>query len=369
MSRLRNTAAFAVLLAGISAAGFYAARLESGVADSEPDVLSIPAESLDLGLLWAVREFRAGLPVTNNSSDTIQVSAIRVGCKCTSVSPTSFTLPPGKSQQIFLSLDLERGGQTGERPFEVELIPKLEGYALPPVKWTVRAKVREPVNGIPDFVHLKLLDTSQAASRTWSIETPKADVDISVERLSGPFQVSLRMNEAASREPVEGIRQGDLQLDIEPDLGRGLHSGKFVIRAENAGSSGRSWEVPVGIEVVSELVVRPKALALGNVVVGEECRAELEFEMLSGEPLTFGSVDTSEDPQSRLVAEVERELKKGDSGRYRCILTIRPLKTGSQLVPLELTLHGVDESETVIVYVQYVATTRDGETLKLQNQY
>lgn len=80
--------------------------------------LVISAGSLNFGQVWCQRDFSWTVPIENRSDHTIHVASLQASCGCTSVEPSSFTLPPGAEQDLTFTLDLlpnNRKGGSGEK--------------------------------------------------------------------------------------------------------------------------------------------------------------------------------------------------------------------------------------------------------------
>ena len=69
-------------------------------------VLKIDESSLDLGEVYRTDIYTVSLVIENISDQQVEVSGIRGGCTCLSISPGNFTLRPSCSKSIELTLDL-----------------------------------------------------------------------------------------------------------------------------------------------------------------------------------------------------------------------------------------------------------------------
>lgn len=119
-----------------------------------PSDLTIPAEALDIGEVWATSSFRAEIPLVNVTERTIVVNSFITSCNCTDISPQQLSIPPGGREVISLDinlLSLKSGTVGAQSPFAVDLIPSV----VPPGtsgKWTIRGQVKTPIVAAPTIV-------------------------------------------------------------------------------------------------------------------------------------------------------------------------------------------------------------------------
>lgn len=88
---------------------------------AERERLSVDPQELNVGTVWAEPQFRHAFHVMNPSTETVTVERMTADCDCTSVTPASFQLAPGTSQEITVTIDLTRSQGKGVEPTEKSL--------------------------------------------------------------------------------------------------------------------------------------------------------------------------------------------------------------------------------------------------------
>ena len=93
--------------------------------------------------MWADgEEHTIGLPVRNDSVRVVHVFDVVTGCNCRPVAPNTFTLQPGETRDIRLTItDIKRPEYVGRaHPIRIELRPVADGQLVP--AWIVHGVVR-----------------------------------------------------------------------------------------------------------------------------------------------------------------------------------------------------------------------------------
>jgi hypothetical protein len=123
----KKHAAVAIVTIGMAAVGYWfgSQRLSS----KAPNPLIVPASALRLGKVLARGLYRHEIPLTNTSGETVTVARIESSCWCTQIEPASFSLGPGQSTTLVLSLDLMAAARLdspqAEQELRVTLIPHI----------------------------------------------------------------------------------------------------------------------------------------------------------------------------------------------------------------------------------------------------
>ena len=118
--------------------------------------LDVKRERLNFGKVTAQSRFLWTIPITNRSSDIVRIEDIKSSCHCTSIEPRSFSLAPGDTGEITLTLDL-RAGSLNEaemltRPFTIELLPIVEGFEEGDMIWHVNGDIVNRLKSNPQSV-------------------------------------------------------------------------------------------------------------------------------------------------------------------------------------------------------------------------
>lgn len=119
--------------------------------------LVAPEESLDFGDVWESNSFHWTFPIENRTDKQVKILRLATSCSCVSVSPQSMTLKAEEKADIHLILDLTRKQSElslSIRPFEVQIIPLVEGGIAHQRGWTIRGNVRSAISLSPSYYNL-----------------------------------------------------------------------------------------------------------------------------------------------------------------------------------------------------------------------
>lgn len=110
--------------------------------------LAVASSSLHLGEVWEEPEFVHRLTVQNRGSGEVKVTDVLTSCGCVSVSPRTFTVPPGGSTQLAVTLDLTTRTQAelgaDVRPMAIDVYPVIPAAQVPGKhpSWRITGRVR-----------------------------------------------------------------------------------------------------------------------------------------------------------------------------------------------------------------------------------
>lgn len=111
--------------------------------------LHVPSEALDLGLIWDCDQIDWTLPITNVSSDTVQVESFATSCGCLIVEPQAFVLAPGKTQESRITIDLASAAK-GNDQINLAISPKLKPSVSRTndrdVTWQIKASIKRLID-------------------------------------------------------------------------------------------------------------------------------------------------------------------------------------------------------------------------------
>lgn len=108
-------------------------------------ILQVEPSSLDFGRVDAVPGFKWQIPITNTSDRRVDIAEIRTSCGCTKVFPASFSLSPGQSRSVQLTIDLQPKENSNQRDsestFNVQVVPIVKDSVLPQAYWELTGTV------------------------------------------------------------------------------------------------------------------------------------------------------------------------------------------------------------------------------------
>jgi len=148
---MRTFVFLAVFVAAVSVGAYHTGRMvattNKGLAQAKSG-LTVSGEHLDIGNVPLSADFVHGLTVRNLGRATVAVDEIRTSCGCTKVEPSSFSLNPGASIKLNVSIDLSPHrpelSAAFDRPFSVVLTPVVHSATEEPIQWQVHGTVRQP---------------------------------------------------------------------------------------------------------------------------------------------------------------------------------------------------------------------------------
>jgi hypothetical protein len=121
--------------------------------------LAVDTSSLDLGEVWEEPAYVHKLSVHNRSSQEAKITDVVASCGCLSVSPRAFTVAPGESAELTVTLDLTRRDRSelGQevRPFSAAVYPTTPGVraAGERASWTIAGRVKSRLTLDPLAIH------------------------------------------------------------------------------------------------------------------------------------------------------------------------------------------------------------------------
>ncbi|MCH8045203.1 MAG: DUF1573 domain-containing protein, partial [Planctomycetes bacterium] len=123
------------------------------VAGIENGFLEVDPEHLDFGEVWVQDKFQWTLPITNTSSEPVEVLEFRSSCNCLSIEPKTLVLAPGETSDVHLTLDLttrnpEQAAKASRR-FSVRIAPIITGGLAQYTGWEIQGQVRSVFTVVP----------------------------------------------------------------------------------------------------------------------------------------------------------------------------------------------------------------------------
>lgn len=200
------------LFVAVTAAGLYWGQTHI-VAGIENGYLKVAPERLDFGEVWVQDKFQWTLPITNTSSEPVEVLDIRSSCSCTSIEPTSLVIAPGATVDVKLTLDLTtldpKEAAKDIRPFDMRVVPVIKGGLAQYTGWEVQGVVRNPLAFVPPSVDfgddaviqgkgsmtsgLVVEVTAHASTKALAVECDQATIQVEkVNQQESRFRLTVR---------------------------------------------------------------------------------------------------------------------------------------------------------------------------------
>ncbi len=294
-------------------------------------LLSVPAAALDLGEVWEDERFAWVVPVTNRGQHPVHISAVRTNCQCVSAEPRSFTVPPGQTRPIRLSVNLAaKDGEAtiGSRTFSTTIDLATRSESAPPAHETIHltARVRPvleirpraPVFGIiPDAATAPPAATFRVAALT-------------------PLECLTAVSESpgfeASTLPSNPDSPDEFLVSVTATAPRPVGALEAVVRLVPLAPGGRPLPermVKLAGAVVPDVAAEPPVISIGARPVGETAAEAVCVSSRTGREVRITAV-TSEG--HGLVAErlddrrvqVRQHVASAGDFRGQVILTAEP---------------------------------------------
>jgi hypothetical protein len=277
--------------AAIFTAGFISRR--AALRERAPSLSPAP-KSLDIGDVWEQAELKLNIPVTNTSSQPIDIRKIERDCQCTTIEGSEFHFQPAETREIPVTLNLtglKWSGSQREQPVRISLLPQLSDRdGLQPV-WVIHGNVRRnPIHFSQDSISYAepLLYGQRHFSRTIAISTDSSDA------CSG-WRATVEPDEAATlvvETPDDGMAS---RLTITPSsfLEQGPFSFRVRIETDCANRASRVARIlKVDGRIENDVEARPSTVDFGVLDVGGERPAEITVSARSGRAIRILSVET-----------------------------------------------------------------------------
>jgi len=323
-------------------------------AEARPDLV-VSQSALEMGDVWAQRDFRWTLPIHNTTAGDIEIVEFRTSCGCMVIEPSKLTVPGGQCVVACVQLDLEdRGEKADAAPAEVTTtVAAITRESLPGAfRWQLYARVHpHPVVALPNRV-----DFGESLVR------------------GSPF--TKRVIALHCREPVEAIRADcpgalgkveilgrhdskDYELIIQPDPRMEVGEHRFEVSVvpfltrRRGGRDVPPLAIPVIARVCTDVYATPSAVCLGAAKTGEILEQTLLLSSRTNRPFVLLKVEQEAGPSVDVdnlgVAERTRRSLRvrqriGEVGSRGALLQFVVQEEGNTepyRVPLMLSYHGL----------------------------
>lgn len=291
--------------------------------------LETDPKDLDFGSVWVQDAFAWTLPMRNTSTEAIEIVDVVASCDCTSVEPTSLSIPPGASAQIRLTLDLTTSdpelAELPEREFSVDIVAVLKGDLPRRRVWRVGGLVRTPFR-----TALPRIDFGESLVRGWPF-APRSAVVRCRDGFKG-VKAACDPSLAAVTVAHSPDDPSAFEIQIAPceTLPVGEHQFNVLLTALS-GERGPDVSVPLAIvaPVVDDVHCVPSFQHLGAGRIGESLERRFVLRSRTGRVFHVEKVvshcgDLRVDPS-------EGPLPEGQEFR----LSYRPSKPGEQSARLD----------------------------------
>lgn len=304
-SLLSSIVAMLLLTAVCFAAYWLGNRAGGRVESVSPDESGLVADPrfLDFGEVWEDADFHWKLPIRNVTAQVIEILDFVTSCTCVSLRPRSFSLAPGETKEVEMSLDLTPRLRLpqGQEVFEASLLPKIKG-ALPRTQgWLLRGRVRELLKFNPPAAAFGDLIRGQTVpSILVKIETSLPLRKLSTEGKENHVCVSVVQKEPRRFElsviPADTLPAGPFRLEVP--LQPSGEDGKMLPAKEL---------IVMGI-MHEDVEPTPSPLILGAVPIGQTAKETIVLKSITGKSFKVEKIQPlSNDLRVDLIEKGDRK--------------------------------------------------------------
>lgn len=256
-----------------------------------PSGLRVSLDALDFGTVWSQSSYRFEVEVTNASSQPVGPVRAKAFCGCTSIQPEEFTVPPGDSTTLELTLDLasqlpSRIDDLEPRPFQVlVLLSQESGQEL--MRFDVTGFIR-PLLAVPNVIQL------QTEYSPYSGLTKPHLTRISSAIPLSDLKVNCEKDIVKASVQSEDSEHWVLAVDMPPS---DLEPGRFeipltLIPVTKSLESLPSTTLILRGSVARNYQIRPQRLDLGFVKCDTEIVKPLRLYSINGDRFAFARAES-----------------------------------------------------------------------------
>lgn len=319
--------AFFVAFSGAICFRYFSPRttLTEGVLSSSV-YLRVDPNALSVGTVWSDQILRQSMVVTNATSRPITVKRISADCSCTQVTPGTFELAPGASQDVDATIDLARTHGPALGRTRMRLSPSFEfmfkGGGSQSVK--LSGEIASPF-AAPSAIRIQreIADGEAPVAERFTVwkDSMTKELDVTVD----PSEATLV--------EIPGAATADaVTFELTPHPARSPGKFAFDIQIRATSSDGRVFgphPVRVSGRVTADITWSPEDVTLVQIDSGIAPREDVVFWLRSDEPLSTLEViavpefvhataslaeDSKNDPSGLLTLTMTKETATRTAG-------------------------------------------------------
>ncbi len=324
--------------------------------------LEVDKQYLDFGEVWAQSDFKWRLPVHNNSSRAITLDWVRVSCKCAQVSPRSFTIGPGETTDIQLTMNLMSAPSSRSPGAPVEIAEKVaagisgSGRSDAVVVWEVRGRVRQALDFVPDRVTFAddVVEGEKAIEQCVRVRCLQPVSSLTARCVPPIAAVSV------SRCAGDG-EQFELRVTPSSDLPAGAFEAQLRVSAvlKPTGGDPIVQSLPVTGTIVPDIGGYPGSLVFGAVPIGTTVSDYLQLESHSVKSAALISVQSDSACVSvSPVPESQRPTSANVIGKYTVNVAVNEPGPHGATVSASVRVRGDEQCRLVRIPVRWHGVAR-----------
>ncbi|HEY9870739.1 MAG TPA: DUF1573 domain-containing protein [Candidatus Obscuribacterales bacterium] len=315
--------------------------------------LTVDVSRLDLGEVWENKDFRWTLPITNSSHTAIDILDVYTSCGCAQIQPRAFTLAPGETKELDLSLDLSLRPDAGAvREFSLQVVPQVQNAPPSDQGWVIRGRLKRAFSFVPaevDFGEVLIGDES-ATTRAIRV-TPNLQVGHLAVTCQPPLAIT------SIKQSPNRANAFDIMLTLPKDIRPGPF--QFVLAVQAVPPEGQMSAfgyIPVTGTAVEEIQILPPSLLLAVRPLDECIEETIVLTSRTGKEFSVkGLHSQSPDTQVRPIGTIFRSSRQA----FRITQRIaRPGRHSTQVV-FDIALSGESTNRRVTLPIIYYGLACD----------
>ena len=269
--------------------------------------LYIPERALNFGQVWMQKDFNWVLPITNTTTESIEIESVKGSCECTAITPRSLTINPGETAELQLTLNFATKQIPQRRTvpswdFSMHVLASVKGKGAQLPGWEVRGTIRNALKLASSTIHL---DSSWIAGTPLS---PKTVLVKSFEPLTG---LHVQCDESVCRVTTEKVGD-DRQFAVRICPNDALPIGPVAFPLFLKPMPHDEVDVPpiqlvVKGSIVGEMAAFPDKVVVGALPIGESVQETVVLRSRLGRTFEVLEVKTSS-PAVTFVVEGSTKL-------------------------------------------------------------
>jgi hypothetical protein len=320
-------------------------------APSRQRLLTLQPGSLDFGEVWAQPHFRWFMVVSNPNDQAISVDQIDTSCRCVSVEPSSFSINPGDSLALSVSMNLQgeadnrlqATGWIDRESVTISLTPHVRG-STKTESWHIHGTVRRAVltsAAAIDFGDVSR-DALKRSRQTILVRCVEPASTLAVETAPRFGLVAIT--------PVSGDK-GLHRIDVamSEDSPMGTATSQLVIKpSTHDGAPLPALRLPISANVVGDIEAVPSAVAFSVVRPGQGVQESLVLRSRNNTAFDVKNVAVDDVGLSAVV-------EAGAASQKRYIVRLMPSKVAARraCIRFDIRSRADGHEESVKVPVTY----------------
>jgi hypothetical protein len=348
----------ALILLTACGLGAYWAATRSATPSLPHAGLVVKEADLNFGEVWEDAHFHWTIPITNESSQVLQVIDFSTSCICSNVEPRSLVLSPGESKDIRVTIDLTRDplsqfSRQVTREVAEKVTPKIQGAAVDqPLPWTIRGRAKKAFTVEPrELTFGEILVQGQPPESRELLLESLIPLKTLVANCDPPHLAAVTLEPHPDEDHTYS-----LLIQPQPNLPEGELN--FTVSLEGITETGEPlpvYRVPVDGRVLPDIQISPPDILFGACTLGDTVAETIVLRSWSGKPfivkqirgikddLTIRPIKDTPSHKEFIFTQVIRSA--GNHNRVVQLILEEADGKGSKVIPIRISHLGIPPRE------------------------